>query len=146
MVRKVVIRRMDAIAFGLVMVWIARFYPKIWTNLRWPLLVVGLALFFAIDHYGEPVTSAYAQIWIFSLSSLAYAFWLPFLAGWEKAPEWLTRPIRHISLVSYSLYLVHLGLISEVIQKSKIVFLNSLIKDYLTFQIVYFYRNIFSKN
>lgn len=114
-VRKVVIRRMDAIAYGLVSVWVARYYPTIWKNMRWPLLIIGLALFWAMDHFRQPVTTAYAQIWMFSLSSLAYAFWLPFLSQWKTAPKWLMLPIRHVSLISYSLYLVHLGLGFEVI-------------------------------
>ena len=116
-VRKVVIRRMDAIAFGLVSVWVAKYYPMVWKNMRWPLLVIGLILFWAMDHFRQPVTTAYAQIWIFSLSSLAYAFWLPILSSWKTAPNWFMLPIRHISLISYSLYLVHLALISEVLQK-----------------------------
>lgn len=116
-VRKVVLMRMDALAYGLIFVWISKYYQGLWKQIRWPLFAFGLGLFLAIDHFRQPVTSAYAQIWIFSLSSLAYASWLPLLSSWKTTNKWIARPILHISLTSYSLYLVHLGLISEVILK-----------------------------
>jgi peptidoglycan/LPS O-acetylase OafA/YrhL len=116
-IRKVVIHRIDAIAYGLIMAWVHHFYPKFWKKISLALLFIGLIMFWAIDHFRQPVTTAYSQVWIFCLSSLTYAFCLPFLSNWKTAPKWLMLPIQHISLVSYSLYLVHLGLISEVIQK-----------------------------
>jgi peptidoglycan/LPS O-acetylase OafA/YrhL len=116
-VRKVVVHRLDSIAYGLVLACIARFAPRFWRKWRWPAFVVGMALFLAIDHFRTPVTSFYRQVWIFSLTPLAYALWLPLLAHVRTAPAWLARPIRHVSLVSYSMYLIHLALVSEVIQK-----------------------------
>lgn len=116
-VRKVVIHRLDSIAYGLAVVCLARFAPAFWRKARWPLFVAGFALFIFLVNYHQPVTSHYAQIWVFSLNSVAYALWLPLLAQIRSAPAWLARPIRHISLISYSMYLVHLGLVSEVFQK-----------------------------
>lgn len=116
-VRKVVIYRLDSIAYGLLMVCTARFAPNFWRKMRWPVFVAGFVLFLLVDHFRQPVTTHYAQIWVFSLQSLAYACWLPLLASWKQASSWPARAIRHISLVSYSMYLIHLGLVSEVIQK-----------------------------
>jgi peptidoglycan/LPS O-acetylase OafA/YrhL len=116
-VRKVVIYRLDSIAFGLAMVCIARFLPRLWRVSRWPVFIFGFALFIFLDNYRQPVSSTFVQVWVFSLSSLAYACWLPLLSQIPTAPSWIMRPIRHISLISYSMYLIHLGLISEVIQK-----------------------------
>ncbi len=116
-VRKVVTMRLDSIAYGLLSVCLARFAPGFWHKMRWPAFIAGLVLFLAVDHYRQPVTSFYAQVWVFSLSSVAYALWLPLLASIRTAPAWLSRPIRHVSLVSYSMYLIHLALVSEVIQK-----------------------------
>lgn len=115
--RKVVIHRLDAIAMGLVMVWISRFAPQLWRKGRWPMFAIGMALFLFMDNYRQPVTSHYAQVWVFLLSAVSYALWLPLFSQIKSAPKWIRLPIEHISLISYSMYLVHLGLVSEVIQK-----------------------------
>ncbi len=116
-VRKVVALRLDSIAYGLLMVCIARFAPTGWRKLRWPVFLFGFGLFLFLSYYKQSVASEYRQIWVFSLSSVAYACWLPLLSQVRAAPKWLHWPIRHISLVSYSMYLIHLALVSEVIQK-----------------------------
>jgi peptidoglycan/LPS O-acetylase OafA/YrhL len=116
-VRKVALLRLDSIAYGLVMVCIARFAPRFWRMMRWPSFILGFALFLFLSYYREPVTTPFAQIWMFSLNALAYACWLPLLAQLKVAPQWLARPVQHISIVSYSMYLIHLGLVSEVICK-----------------------------
>lgn len=115
--RKVVIHRLDAIAMGLVMAWISRFSPQFWRTARWPMFILGMALFLFMDHYRQPVTTHYAQVGVFLLSSISYALWLPLFAHIQTAPRWIRIPIQHISLISYSMYLIHLALVSEVIQK-----------------------------
>jgi peptidoglycan/LPS O-acetylase OafA/YrhL len=115
--RKVVVYRLDSIAYGLVAVCVARFMPRFWRSIRWPSFALGWVLFLVLANFHRPVTGHYAQVWVFSLNSLTYACWLPLLSQVKTAPGWLTRPIRHISLVSYSIYLIHLALVSEVIQK-----------------------------
>ena len=51
------------------------------------------------------------------LNSVAIAFFLPLLSQWTRLNiSWLEKPIVHISKISYSIYLLHYGVILQLLK------------------------------
>ncbi len=104
--RKMLFTRLDTIGFGMLAAWLHHRYPARWTAVRWPLFVIGLlGMGFNSTLYDND-RMLYASSWFYSVNALVMASMLPFLASWKAVPRgggWIVR----ISIISYSLYLVH---------------------------------------
>ncbi len=114
--RKVVLMRLDSIAYGLLAAWIHWFYPHIWKIVRWPAFVVGLALMHFIIHYQSPVTSLYKQLVYLSITPISAVLLIPLASTIFQAKGAIARAVTHISKISYSMYLINLALVAEVIR------------------------------
>jgi len=55
------------------------------------------------------------KVYTISLQSLGCLLLLPKFDSIKTAPRWLTRAVTHISLISYSMYLINSALVGEVI-------------------------------
>ncbi|MEY5043645.1 MAG: hypothetical protein RJA19_872 [Bacteroidota bacterium] len=107
-IRKVVAMRLDALMFGVVAAYVQWRWKEGWLRWRKPGLVLGTGLlaFFYFDA-GE-WKGAFPPL-IFVWESLAVLAFLPYLSqlrttGWKG----LDRGIVFLSVISYSLYLLHL--------------------------------------
>lgn len=111
-VRKVVVLRLDAIAYGVLMVHLFRSDPRVRINTG-RLAIVGIivsamaaALYFRADIDSDLL----ARTLMFSLCSLGCALLLPWAAQWQ-APSW-PRAFKSVwtrlALWSYAIYLVHM--------------------------------------
>lgn len=109
-VQKMVITRLDAPGMGMLAALIARRFPAQWLHVRWPALLLGLAalLFFSKLHYAD--APRFMVIGYESTCALAMALLLPLLSTWRSAGS-LNGPMRGLSLITYSLYLVHLPML-----------------------------------
>ena len=114
--RKVVIFRLDSIAFGLLAAWLFRYYPEKWKTARWTSAIIGILLMIFIVRYKVPAGAAYKQTLYFTLTPLSAALLLPLVQQLRSANGFLARTITHISSISYSMYLINLALVAEVIR------------------------------
>lgn len=114
--RKVVITRLDAIMYGVLFAWMKFYYPGMWKKVALPFFIVGFVMiyYFMFMQASNP-TGLFSKTIYFSLVGLAASMMLPFADARKTFHTKFGKAMTHISLISYSMYLLNLGLISEVI-------------------------------
>jgi len=108
-IRKVVVLRLDAIAFGLA-VALLRARGSILLRQWRPLLAFGIvANLYVYAAYTEVVTfDVFQKAASFSLMGLGSAATLPAFLRIPQNNGWIGRAVRHVSDLSYGLYLIHI--------------------------------------
>lgn len=114
--RKLVINRLDSIAYGLLAAWLFYYCPRQWHSWRYYSFFAGFGLMYFILHYESDITTVYAQVIQLALSPLCAALMLPLAESIKTGRGWFGKAITHISVVSYSMYLINGALVSEVIR------------------------------
>lgn len=107
MLRKVVIFRLDAIAYGVAAVWCCRHWPVVARRWKGVAIAVGTVLVVSTYLAGQsfwPIT--------LSVAPLGLALLLPGAAALRSAPAIVEVPIRWISERSYAMYMVHLTIVA----------------------------------
>ena len=114
--KKLVITRLDSIAYGLFAAWVFFYYRALWNKLKWICFVIGFVLTLFLLNYEAPNSTFFKQVFYLSLAPLAFMMLLPFLYDLKNINAWFSKSITHISKISYSMYLINLALVSEVIK------------------------------
>lgn len=114
--RKIVLGRLDSIAYGLLASWIFYYYNIFWAKLRISSFLIGTCLIIFILNYNTEYNTFYKQVVVFSISPIAAMLLLPFVYSLKAKKNKITNVITHISKISYSMYLINLALIAQVIQ------------------------------
>lgn len=107
MVRKVVVFRLDAIAYGVVAVWICRSWPSVarrWSSVAFAVGILLVGMTYVAGQAYWPIT--------LSVAPLGLALLLPAAAALMSAPAIVEVPIRWISERSYATYMVHLTIVA----------------------------------
>jgi peptidoglycan/LPS O-acetylase OafA/YrhL len=75
-------------------------------------------LFVMTKHFvSKDPTGQDAMTWYFSIMGLSSSFMLPLAASWKSCNNFWGKSIQHLSIISYSMYLINLGLVAMVIEK-----------------------------
>ena len=126
--RGIVVTRLDAISYGVLAAYLKHYFPAQWTNpvLRRRLLLLGLLLTVLVaisasvimlhvyvDTGLYPAYVFYKRTVYFLLIGLSMTLLMPYMDGWRTATgSWarfgIGRAITHVSLISYSMYLLNL--------------------------------------
>ncbi|QJD79685.1 acyltransferase family protein [Spirosoma rhododendri] len=126
--RGIVVTRLDAISYGVLAAYVKHYFPAFWTaeRTRNRLAIAGLALILItsftasiviLKYYVQagiyPSYVFYKRTFYFPMIGLSMALILPYMDGWRTATgAWarfgIARFITHISLISYSMYLLNL--------------------------------------
>ena len=126
--RGIVTTRLDAISYGVLAAYVKHYFPTFWAtkSVRLWLLIIGLIMtVLAAFSASILVLSIYADAGIFQdyvffkrtfyfpLIGLSMMLLVPYMDGWRTATGiWarfgIARFITHISLISYSMYLLNL--------------------------------------
>ena len=126
--RGIVITRLDAISYGVLAAYLKHYFPVQWTNnaLRRRLFVLGLVctglialsasvimLHVYVDTGLHSAYIFYKRTVYFLLIGLSMTLLMPYMDGWRTASGiWarfgVARAITHVSLISYSMYLLNL--------------------------------------
>lgn len=114
-VRKIVVFRLDAIAFGLLLAWAYSFYKNLWDKWKNISLVLGVGIVLFLLNNSASNTTFYRQVFYFSVTPLAIALILPWFEGISSSWKRLVAAVTHISKISYSMYLINLALVAQVI-------------------------------
>ncbi len=113
------IYRIDAIYYGVLAAWISIAGANNWRKYRWMFLIIGGAIF-----VGMNVMITLKQIFIethsffwnvlyLPLNSIAIACALPLLSNIKSAPKIILKPITYMSVISYSMYLLHYSVVLQ---------------------------------
>ncbi|GAB4034742.1 acyltransferase family protein [Spirosoma gilvum] len=126
--RGMVMTRLDAISYGVLAAYAKNYFPSQWTNtaLRRRLLLIGVLISALVSfsasilvigyYYKAGIHLGYTffkRTLYFPLMGLSMALIVPYMDGWRTATGiWakagISRAITHISLISYSMYLLNL--------------------------------------
>ncbi len=117
MYRRPVITRLDALMFGVIGAYISFYHNRTWIRYKRQLLYVGLILLVIPVIIAFPFNTLYACAFYFTTMSVGTLFLLPFLSQYIKGEGKVYRAITHISLISYSMYLLNYSLIRSFIIK-----------------------------
>jgi len=119
--RKQVVTRLDSIIYGVLGAYVAHYHAAAWVRRRGLLLAAGLALlllhkvtmFFQMEALEDH--AFYYSVFSFVIVSLGTLLLLPWLSQMQLQRGALYRVITLISLISYSMYLVHLSLVQRIL-------------------------------
>lgn len=121
--KAVVIYRLDAIFLGVLFSWISLNFTAFWKKGKSIMAVLGFILFgflFAGVGYFQLTFASFSLFWVIfylPLTSLTFALFLPFLAEWKTVRyEFIQKPIVFISVISYSVYLLHYGVVLQLMK------------------------------
>jgi peptidoglycan/LPS O-acetylase OafA/YrhL len=113
---KVVIYRLDGIALGLLAAFIKYRYPKFWFKSRRLGFISGILISYVVLYTTWQPNDFSTKVYQILLQSIGCFLLLPMFDSIKRAPRILTKVFTHISLISYSMYLINLALVSEVIR------------------------------
>jgi peptidoglycan/LPS O-acetylase OafA/YrhL len=112
--RKQVLTQLDSLMYGVLGAFLHRNKALIWTRMPKTLLVTGALIFF-FSKFVAPrlfhVGGLYNCVFSFSVTSFATLLLLPFLTGFKSSTALVAKVVTHISLISYSMYLINLSLV-----------------------------------
>ena len=111
---KVVIYRLDGIALGLFAAYIKNWYPDFWFKSRNITFISGIILIYIIMYTGWVPNAYITKVFKVLFTSLGCFLLLPKFDSIKKAPTILVKIFTHISLISYSMYLLNLALVAQV--------------------------------
>ncbi|WP_290842212.1 acyltransferase [Flavobacterium sp.] len=117
----VVIYRVDAICTGVICAWLSLNKSNFWHKTRWLAafsgVFFGLLLIFGSSFLGISVVRHHFfwNVVFLPMLSVAIASVLPILSAWRKRPYGIGKPITYVSLISYSMYLLHYGVVLQLL-------------------------------
>ncbi len=111
--RKVVLLRLDSIIYGVIASILLLKTPGIWAKLKTPLLITGLLILILL--YTNPFSwKTFYPPLFYNIESLTIFCFLPILNSIKKfRSEKLNAVIIFVSIISYSMYLLHLTVIMD---------------------------------
>lgn len=112
---KVVVFRLDSLALGLFAAFIKYYFPVFWLKSRNISFVLGLVLSYYILYTIWLPNEFITKVFIIFFKSFGCFLLLPKFDSIKTAPLVLTKVVTHISLISYSMYLINLALVAEII-------------------------------
>jgi len=113
---KVVIYRLDAIAFGLLAAFVKYYYPTSWYKSRNISFVLGIIISYIVLYSNWAPNDFDTKVYRITLQGIGCALLLAKFDSIKSAPLFITKAVTHISLISYSMYLINLALVAEVIR------------------------------
>jgi peptidoglycan/LPS O-acetylase OafA/YrhL len=114
-IQKVVIYRLDSIALGILAAFIRHWYPVFWHRSRNISFIIGIVACYIIIYIHWPPNLFFTKVFRIFIESFCCFLLLPKFESIRKGPKFLVRFFTHISLISYSMYLLNLAVISEVL-------------------------------
>ncbi|UGS24294.1 acyltransferase family protein [Flavobacterium channae] len=120
--KSVLIYRVDAILIGVVAAWFSINYPSWWKNNK-IVFAFFASMIFAFLMFGIlPMNLTIEQNPFFwnviylPLTSIGFAFLLPFFSEWKTNTSIFKLPIEGLSKISYSIYLIHYSIVLQLVK------------------------------
>lgn len=114
-VRKVVINRFDSIVYGVLGAWMLFYHQSFFLKFKNILLVLGLSIIIIWNTliFSEiiPSSSQVHIVYTLMIESFAVLLTLPFFYNWKDSKGFFLKFFTVISLISYSMYLLHLQIV-----------------------------------
>jgi peptidoglycan/LPS O-acetylase OafA/YrhL len=108
--RKIVLLRLDSLMYGVLSAYLAYYYKGKWLKYKTPLFFIGLVWLYLqslLVLRGYNNMTLFGCVFLFTCTALATTLMLPLLSDWKSSKGFIAKAVTHLSLVSYSLYLLH---------------------------------------
>lgn len=116
--RKMVITRLDTVIYGVLAAYLHRYFNELWTRFKVQSFLIGLIIIFVTLYIEAEPESFFKKTFYFSLISFGAMLLLPLAHSAKDFNSSFGKLITHISLISYSMYLVNLGIVIAFINKN----------------------------
>ena len=117
-VRKVGVMRLDTIIYGVLAAYIKFYHKDFWRLCRWPAFVLGMVILYKAVTSDHSFELFYSRTFYFVAISIGAMLLLPLADNIKTYRfKWWGKTVTHISKISYSMYLINLGLVFGVIMK-----------------------------
>ena len=113
--RKMVVTRLDSVMFGVLGAYLSVYHSTRWQAQKNRLFVIGVALLVIDKIMMENLI--WRNYLTLSVTPMAALLLLPKLASLKPVPYSFLRLVTFVSLISYSLYLVHFSLVKHILLK-----------------------------
>lgn len=140
--KSVVIYRLDAIFIGVLASVAFMRRRRWWTSVQYYGAFLGTilccALFIGVGYF-QIFIDKFPMFWnvfYLPLNSIVAMLFLPLLSELRSAPKIIGKPIAVISVLSYSMYLLHYSIILQLMH-FYYDFTNSTVSDYIVFTLIY---------
>jgi peptidoglycan/LPS O-acetylase OafA/YrhL len=140
--KAVVLYRIDAIYYGVLAAYISLVKPKFWKSIKYKSVILGIAIILSLNVFISARQifieshNIFWNLFYLPINTIAIMFLLPFLSQLTKAPKLILKPITFLSVISYSMYLLHYSIILQLL-KIYIPTENLAIFDTLIYILVY---------
>lgn len=120
--KAVVIYRIDSILIGIAASWLSLNYSEFWQKQKENLAFiacVALCVMIVGLGYFKILIETHPFFWnvgYLPITSIIFALFLPILSQWQSAPGWFSKPITFVSLISYSVYLLHYSIVLQLMK------------------------------
>jgi peptidoglycan/LPS O-acetylase OafA/YrhL len=116
--RKIMLIRLDAIMYGVLAAWIKKTIPQIWRRQNFLFFGAGVLTLYISWSYAVSEnldTNFFAKTFLFSNTSIGFAFLLPIFDQWENVNKNIfSTAFQLIAVWSYSLYLCNLQVLQVI--------------------------------
>ena len=107
-INRVVIFRLDSIAFGILAAYLFRWHANVWMKYKIPFFILGIIINYYLLYSDFTVNTTWVKVFNPLILSIGCALLLPLLNSIKSGPKLLARVITYISLASYSMYLLNM--------------------------------------
>lgn len=120
--KSIVLYRFDAILIGVVLAWLVHFHRDFVSKYSGYCLIVAVHLFvlqfFVLNILQVDIVSCpiYFHVFYGTLTSVTFTTALPYFIFWNKAEGSTAFLITGISKISYSVYLLHYGIVAVLLK------------------------------
>lgn len=116
--RQTVVCRLDGIGYGLLAAWILYYSPDTFRKAPLLLFLIGALTLVFLIYYKVPTSTIYKQVFYSSLYPLGIMLLIPLFYSYKLASGLWQKGVEHISKISYSMYLINLGLVAGFINQN----------------------------
>lgn len=117
--RKVVLSRMDTLIYGVLAAYLKFYHNAFFVKYRNVMFVLGFVLIYFNIYLPKESNGFYIKTFSFTLTSIGAALLLSKMDSIKNYQSpFIGKLVTKISLISYSMYLVNLAVVSQVIMKN----------------------------
>jgi peptidoglycan/LPS O-acetylase OafA/YrhL len=116
--RMQVVTRLDSLIYGVLGAYIFNFHKGLWSKHKSILFIIGILILVIakyLEHGANNFGTFYFSVFSFSFISIGTLFLFPYIMDVKPKNFKIVKVVTTISLISYSLYLVHLSIVRKIV-------------------------------